>query len=297
MDEKDIFRALVEAQDKGFSVALCTVIRTQGSLPRHAGSKMLVYPDGHIIGTVGGGGMEARVIADAQTALREGTPRTVSYTLTDLKNGDPGVCGGTLDIFVEPIGTLPTLVVIGCGHVGKALAELGKWTGFRVVVVDDRPDFCNPTYIPGMDGYLVTPSGSTAEQIPTGPNVYVATVTRGVPIDTNLLPPLLRANLGYLGVIGSRRRWALTIKALEDQGITRDLIARIHAPIGLELNAETPQEIALSILAEIVMIRRGGTGAPMRWMGTLDSSLAGRNDGKVDMPPILDLSEPSATSV
>jgi hypothetical protein len=153
MDEKDVYRALVEAQEKGQMAALATVVRTQGSLPRHAGSKMLVYPDGRIVGTVGGGAMEARIIEDAKAAMAEGQTRISTYTLNDLKEGDPGVCGGTVEIFIEPLILSATLAVIGCGHVGKALAELGKWLNYRVIVSDDRAEFCNPQFIPNM-GWL-----------------------------------------------------------------------------------------------------------------------------------------------
>src|SRR5260221_1349682 len=129
MDEKAIYHAIVEAQEKGELAALATVIRVQGSVPRQPGSKMLVRMDGRIIGTVGGGAMESRVIKVALEAMKEGQSRVVSYTLNDLSQGDPGVCGGTVDVFVEPLASTATLVVIGCGHVGKALAELGKWMG------------------------------------------------------------------------------------------------------------------------------------------------------------------------
>jgi xanthine dehydrogenase accessory factor len=267
MDEKDVFRALLEAREKGLPVALATIIRTQGSMPRHAGSKMVVYPDGRIVGTVGGGAMEARVIQAAQQALLSGQTSLSSYRLNDLADGDPGVCGGTAEIFVEPILARPTMIVIGCGHTGKSLAELAKWLDFRVIVSDDRAEICNPTAIPNMDGYLVASSAEVAEKLPLGPHTYVAAVTRGMAVDLELFPALLAADLPYLGVIGSRRRWALTIKELEARGMTRNKLERVHAPIGLELNAETPQEIAVSIMAEIIMIRRGGTGVPMQWMG------------------------------
>ena len=270
MDEKDVFRALLEAREKGLPVALATVIRTQGSMPRHAGSKMVVYSDGRIVGTVGGGTMEARVIEAAQQAIATGESSVSSYRLNDLKDGDPGVCGGTAEIFVEPILTRPTLVVVGCGHTGKALAELAKWLDYRVIVSDDRAEFCNPTAIPNMDDYLVVPSNELAEKLPLGPHTYIAAVTRGMMVDLELFPQLLGANIPYLGVIGSRRRWALTVKELEARGVSREQLARVHAPIGLELNAETPQEIAVSIMAEIIMIRRGGTGTPMQWIGPVE---------------------------
>jgi xanthine dehydrogenase accessory factor len=264
MDEKDVYRAILEAQEKGLPAALATVIRTQGSMPRHVGSKMLIWPDGRIVGTVGGGAMESRIIAEAQTAINDGQSRIRTYTLNSLQDGDPGICGGNADIFIEPLLTAPILVVIGCGHVGKALAVLGKTLNYRVIVSDDRADYCNPAHIPGMDAYLVVAPVEVPDQIPLGPHTYVAAVTRGLPVDVALIPALLKTNVPYIGLIGSRRRWALTIKALEDQGITTEQLARVHAPIGLEINAETPEEIAVSILAEMIMIRRGGTGQPMR---------------------------------
>src|SRR5579859_577142 len=272
MEDQDILRAWLETQEQGQMAALATVIRTQGSMPRHAGSKMLVRPNGEIVGTVGGGAMESRVVQDAQAAMLDGQSRVVSYTLNDLGAGDPGVCGGTAEIFIEPLNKPTTLVVIGCGHVGKALAELGKWLNFRVIVSDDRAEYCNPQHIPGMHEYVVARPSEVQQRIELGPHTYIAAVTRGLPVDLDLVPSLLEANVPYVGVIGSRRRWALTVKALEDRGFSAAQLARIHAPIGLELQAETPQEIALSIMAEIVMVWRGGTGQPMRWLGTPESA-------------------------
>jgi xanthine dehydrogenase accessory factor len=274
MDDQHVLRAWLEAQENGSTAALATVIRTQGSIPRHAGSKMLVRPNGEIVGTVGGGAMEARVVQDAQAAMTDGQTRIVSYTLNDLGAGDPGVCGGTAEIFIEPVAKPATLVVIGCGHVGKALAELGKWSGFRVVVSDDRPEYCNAQYIPGMHEYVVAKPSEVPQHVALSPNTYVAAVTRGLPVDIDLIPALLQAKIPYLGLIGSRRRWALTVKALEEQGVTQEALARVHAPIGLELQAETPQEIAVSIMAEIIMVMRGGSGKPMQWIGEPDAAEA-----------------------
>lgn len=271
-EDVSVYKAILDAQEKGIPAALATVIRVVGSVPRHVGSKMLVWPDGTIIGTVGGGALEARVVKDAQNAMNDGQTRTVSYTLNDFRDGDPGICGGTVEVFVEPLLSQPTLLVIGCGHVGKALAELGKWMGYRVLVSDDRAEYCNPQHIPGMDGYLLCTPGTLLDHVTIDGKTYVAAVTRGLPVDIELIPALLTTSAPYLGLIGSRRRWALTVRALQEKGFTESQLARIYAPIGLELQAETPQEIALSILAEIVMIRRGGSGQPMRWMGDVQTS-------------------------
>ncbi|MCU0496114.1 MAG: XdhC family protein [Anaerolineae bacterium] len=263
-DQRAVFEALHHTHEP---VALATVIRTQGSMPRHAGSKMLIHGDGSIVGTIGGGAMESLVIQEALAALKDGQTRLKTYTLNNLEDGDPGICGGTADIFIEPLNFAPTLLVIGGGHCGKALAELGKWLGYRTYLSDDRPEFCHSELVPGLAGYLVCKPSEITQHLTITSQTYIACVTRGLPVDLALIPSLLQTSAAYIGVIGSRRRWALTVKALqENHGLTDAELDRIHAPIGLELEAETPQEIALSIMAEIVMIQRGGTGQSMKWM-------------------------------
>jgi len=259
-----LFSALVEVEAGGGAAALCTIIRERGSVPRHTGSKMLVYPDGHIEGTIGGGEMESRAIGEALAVMSQGEARIVHYELVDPKGGDPGVCGGEVEIFVEPIRPNPALLVIGGGHVGKALVHLGKWLGFRVALSDDRPEFCNPEWAPGADEYLPVPIRDLAAQFKFHSETYIVMPTRGVPFDVEGVPHLLDAPHAYLGVIGSRRRWATAVKRMREQGVPAEKLARVHAPMGLELNAETPEEIAVSIMAEIIMLRRGGTGEPMK---------------------------------
>ncbi len=243
------------AQDK--PSALVTIIRTAGSTPRHAGAKMLVGGDGAILaGTIGGGEMESRVIALAQTSITDGQPRTVSYQLADPKAGDPGVCGGTVELFIEPLLTTPTLVIAGAGHVGRALAHAAKWCGFRVIVTDDRAELCTPEHIPDADVFLIGSLGEQLATIDITPQTYVALVTRGFPLDVKVLPALLQSPAAYIGVIGSERRWLTAAQALRALGVSDAQLQRVHTPIGLELNAETPEEIAISILAEIIMRRR-----------------------------------------
>lgn len=264
-DHGAVYEALIEAQKQNIPAALAIVVNVAGSVPRHAGSKMLVHADGSIVGTVGGGAMEALVIKEALAAMQDGQTRLPSYTLNDLSSGDPGICGGTVQVFVEPIGILPTLLVIGVGHVGKALAELAKWSGYRVVISDDREAYCNSDYLPGMDAYVVCQPSEITTQVAINAGTYIAAVTRGLPVDIDLIPALLKTDAAYIGLIGSKRRWSLTAKALrEERGLTETQLERVHAPIGLELQAETPKEIAMSIMAEIIMLRRGGTGRMMR---------------------------------
>lgn len=259
-----IFEAIVEAQRKGQPVALATVVRARGSVPRHEGSKMLVYPDGAILGSVGGGEMESRAITEALAALKEGRPRLVDYTLVNPKEGDPGICGGEVTMFIEPLVPAPTLLVVGAGHVGRAVAFLGKWLGFRIVIYDDRPDYVTPEAIPQADVHLTGPLDQALQAVQFTPHTYIVAVTRSYPLDVALLRLVLDAPVAYIGIIGSKRRVLEVFKALRDAGVPEEKLARVHGPIGLELNAETPEEIAVSILGEIIMLRRGGSGKPMK---------------------------------
>jgi len=259
-----LYRALAELEANNQAGALCTIIDSQGSTPRHTGSKMLVYPDGKILGTVGGGELENRVIREAQEAILDGRPRRLAYNMADPERGDPGVCGGQVEVYVEPIQPKPTLIVIGSGHVGKAVAHLAHWLGFRVIVNDDRPEFCTPNAVPEADLYLPTLMQELPQQVEITPWTYLVLTTRGTLVDIAGLPGLLDTPAAYIGLIGSRRRWESTRQKLLENGIPEEKINRVRSPIGLELNAETPEEIAVSILAEIIMLRQGGDGRVMR---------------------------------
>ncbi|GAB4498957.1 MAG: XdhC/CoxI family protein [Anaerolineales bacterium] len=259
-----IFQALSELEKNNQSAALCTVVKSEGSTPRHVGSKMLVYPDGKFIGTVGGGDLEHRVLDEAWMALSDGQPRYLHYNMADPSRGDPGVCGGQVEVFVEPILPPATVVVIGAGHVGKAVAHLAKWLGFRVVVSDDREEFCTPEAAPGADEYYPVEMGKLAELLAITNRTYLVVTSRGSSVDALGLPSLLESNAAYIGVIGSKRRWATTVKALKEKGVKDELIAKVHSPMGLELQAETPEEIAVSIMAEVLMLRDKGTGRQMK---------------------------------
>lgn len=261
-----LLRQLAEAVDGGVAVASATVVDTSRSVPRRAGAKMLVFRDGAISGTVGGGEMEARVVSEAVAALADGRCRLLSYRLVDPGRGDPGVCGGDVQIFVEPHMPKPTVIVMGYGHVGRAVAQLAGWLGFRVVATDDRsmatgdsPD----SDVPGGDSGDGVPDElviGTVDDVLAGrridADVSVVLVTRNVDVDSAALPALLATDAGYVGVMGSERRWATTRARLEAEGVDPAALDRVHAPIGIEVGAETPEEIALSIMAEVVAHRR-----------------------------------------
>lgn len=261
---KSIYQALSELEQNNASAALCTVVSSKGSTPRHVGSKMLVYPDGKFIGTVGGGDLEHRVLDEAWMALGDGAARMLHYNMVDPARGDVGVCGGQVEVFVEPILPPPLVIVIGAGHVGKAVVHLAKWLGFRVAVSDDRAEFCNPETTPEADAYYPVTMDKLPQQVKIDKNTALILATRGSAVDAAGLAPLLDSSAGYIGVIGSKRRWAETVKLLKKQGVSAAKISKIHSPIGLELQAETPEEIAVSIMAEVLMLRNRGTGKSMK---------------------------------
>jgi xanthine dehydrogenase accessory factor len=259
-----IYQALSDLEKNNSPAALCTVVKSEGSTPRHVGSKMLVYADGKFIGTVGGGELESRVIRAALDSLTNGSAQNLSYTMADPSRGDPGVCGGTVEVFVEPILSPAMVVVVGAGHVGKAVVHLAKWLGFRVAVSDDRAEFCNPDAVPGADAYYPVQMGELPEHLKINNRTYIVITSRGASVDVQGLPGLLESDPAYIGVIGSKRRWLTTVKGLKQKGVPEEKIASVHSPMGLELNAETPEEIAVSILAEVLMIRDRGTGKQMK---------------------------------
>ena len=263
---KSIYQALAEIEKNNEPAALCTVTSSEGSTPRHVGSKMLVYADGHFIGTVGGGDLEHRVLDEAWMALGDGQPRKLHYNMSDPARGDVGVCGGQVEVFVEPILPAPLLLVIGAGHVGKAVVHLAKWLGYRVAVSDDRAEFCTPAATPEADAYYPVSMNELPKYVKIDKRTILILTTRGSAVDAAGLVPLLDSaqHAAYIGVIGSKRRWMTTVKALKEAGVSQERIAKVHSPIGLELQAETPEEIAVSIMAEVLMVRQKGTGRSMK---------------------------------
>ena len=255
-----IYQALAQLEEQNGVGVLCTIIRSQGSTPRHTNSKMLVYQDGHIIGSVGGGELENRVIKEARQVIQSGNSKILSFQMTDPSRGDPGICGGQVEIYMEPILPKPTLLVIGSGHVGKAVAHLADWLGFHVVVNDDRPEFCNAEAVPEAKQFFPVTITELVQQLEITSWTYIVLTTRGSPLDVAGLPRLLKTPAPYIGVIGSKRRWETTRKELLENNVSQIELDRVFSPIGIELNAETPEEIAVSIMAEVLMVYRGGSG-------------------------------------
>lgn len=258
-----IYQALAALEEANEMAVLCTIVRSQGATPRHASSKMLVYPDGKSLGSVGGGELENRVHAEAMRLMQDGRPILLKYPMVDTQRGDVGNCGGEVVIYLEPILPSPVLLLIGAGHVGKAVTHLARWLGFQVIVSDDRAELCNPQTTPEAHAYYNLSMQDLPGALKITPWTYVVLTTRGVDVDVPGLPGILNSPAAYIGVIGSRRRWLTTRKQLLGAGVPPEMLDRVHSPIGLELNAETPEEIAVSILAEIIMLRHGGNGRMM----------------------------------
>lgn len=251
-----ILRELNAAIDAGRPVTLATVVATRRSVPRHAGAKMLVFEDGRTVGTIGGGKMESQVIDTAHDVIRRGCPRLVEYDLVSPSEGDPGICGGEVKLYLEPYMPPPTVYVIGCGHVGRTVVDLAHWLGYRTVAIDDRPDLVTVQAMPNAD---VRFAGSVPDAIAAHPvtkDSSVIVVTRSTTIDAAALPHLVKTPAAFIGVMGSRTRWRATRQRLIDGGVTAEQLDRLHVPIGIELNAETLEEIAVSIMAEVIRVNR-----------------------------------------
>ncbi len=254
-ESQRLLRELVAATQAGRPVALATVVATRRSVPRHAGTKMLVFGDGTLRGTVGGGEMESRVIEAARESLRTGATQLLTFDLVDPERGDAGVCGGSVQVYVEPVMPPPTVLVAGAGHVGKAVVELAHWLGFRTIVTDDRPAEVATEAVPLAD---VRVAGSIEDALAATelPDLAVILVSRSVDYDVASLPAVLHKAPRYIGVMGSSRRWATTRARLAETGVGEAALDAIHAPIGHEIGAETVEEIAVSIMAEVIATLR-----------------------------------------
>ena len=240
-------------------LVVCTVVRCQGSVPRRVGSRMAVLPNGETRGTVGGGLFEAWVTADALAALTSGESVLKAYDFRE-EGASPdafgAVCGGNLDLFLEVVSVPDRLLIVGGGHCGRALARAAVLLGtFQVTLVDDRPAFAAPGELPQAVTTVLSPPGFPDLAARVGPDTSVVLVSQGFATDLDALRHVVGTDAAYLGMMGSRRKVRHVLDALTVEGVSADALARVHAPIGLEIGAETPAEIAVSILAQIISVR------------------------------------------
>jgi xanthine dehydrogenase accessory factor len=259
----ELLAALGEALAKGETVALVTIVSARGSTPQRVGAKMLVHADGRQLGTIGGGCYESDAFGKAREALRTHKARVVKYELTDDFAEETGlICGGQMEVFIEPIEPAPQLVILGAGHVGLQLGRLAPGLGFRVTIVDDRERFANRDRFPDAAAIVVDSIPEWIERTPLASSAYVAVLTRGHRQDYEAIRALAGRDLRYVGLIGSRAKVAKVVDRAIEEGVSADWLRRVHAPVGLDIGAVTPEEIAVSILAELVAVRRGKIDSP-----------------------------------
>ena len=247
---QEVFAALAEALERGEEVALVTIVAAHGSTPQRVGAKMLVYPDGRTVGTIGGGCYENDAFWKAREAITQRKPMNVKYELNDDFAQETGlVCGGQMEVFIEPVEASPDVYVFGAGHVGYFVAKLAHEVGFRVHVIDDREKFASSErFGEGFDVIVHSiPEWLAAHTLP--PTAYAVIVTRGHTHDLDALRALSSAPLRYLGLIGSKAKVRRIFDALLEEGTPQEALQGVHAPIGLDIGAITPQEIAVSIVA------------------------------------------------
>jgi xanthine dehydrogenase accessory factor len=255
----DIYEQIVNLRKEGRPCALATIVQCTGSSPQKEGAKMLVLEDGSANGTLGGGCIEYDVKEIALATIREGTARTVPFNLTDTKGGL--VCGGKILVFIEPLLPDPHLVILGAGHVGKALSSVAKISGFRVTVADDRARFANPENIPHADQVVACEFFDAFSKISTDSKSYIVVATRGHNHDLDAVKAALKTEAPYIGVVGSVRKRAVLFNLLREAGFKPSDMSRIVTPVGLPIGSVTPGEIAVSIVAQIIETRRNNVGS------------------------------------
>ena len=256
----DIYEQIVELRRQGRRGAVATITNVRGSIPSFQTAKMLVRDDGSIVGTIGGGCVEAEVWQAAREVMEEEKPRSLTFNLNNNPKYDTGlVCGGTLDVFIEPVLPPALLYIFGAGHVAFNLYKVAMIAGFDVIVVDDRESYANRERFPDAREVFADDFEKVIAQIHVPESAYIVIVTRGHRDDMRVLRWAVNANTRYLGMIGSQRKTISIYKELEKEGIAPEKFAHVHAPVGLEIGAVTPEEIAVAIVAEMIAVRRHTT--------------------------------------
>ena len=252
----NIFEKVLDVQKGHKASALVTVIKTEGSTPRKVGSKMIVFADGEIIGTVGGASVEALVVEKAKECIKSRKCIIDFHDLNDPSHVDTGmICDGTMQFFIEPLTVQDHLLIFGAGHVGLALAKLAYQVGFEYTVIDDREEFANRERFPDALEIVVGNMGEYADGLKCHPSDFIAIMTRGHMNDYEVIKGVIGKSYRYLGMIGSISKRNEIYSKLRETGVSDDLIKQVYSPIGLKIGGETPEEIAVSIVAELVKVR------------------------------------------
>jgi xanthine dehydrogenase accessory factor len=253
----DLYEEIVRLRKDGRRGAVATIVNVRGSIPSFKTAKMLVRDDGSIVGTIGGGCVEAEVWQAAREVMESERPRTLTFDLNQDPKYDTGlVCGGTLEIFVEPILPPADLYIFGAGHVAASLYKVARIAGFDVTVVDDREAYANRERFPEAQQVIAEDFEKAAAQLTPSESSYIVIVTRGHHDDMRMLRWAVQTQARYVGMIGSKRKTITIFKELQAEGLSAHLFDRVHAPVGLDIGAITPEEIAVSITAELIAKRR-----------------------------------------
>jgi xanthine dehydrogenase accessory factor len=256
----DIYEELVRLRNLGQKCALATIVEVRGSIPSYESAKLLVREDGSMAGTIGGGCVEAEVWNAAREVIATEKPRHLSFNLGQDAAYDNGlICGGQLDVFVEPVLPVPRAFIFGAGHISKSLSKVATLAGFSTVVIDNRETFANRDRFPEAGEIYAEEYEDVFPRLPITENSYVIIVTRGHRDDMRVLKLAIATPARYISMIGSKRKVLNVIRELEKEGIPRDAFERIYAPMGLDVGAISPEEIAISVAAEMIAVRRNAS--------------------------------------
>lgn len=253
----DVYEEIVRLRRRGQKAALATIVDVRGSIPSYESAKLLVREDGSMLGTVGGGCVEAEVWNAAREVIETERPKHLTFNLGQDAAYDNGlICGGQLDVFVEPVIPQPRALIFGAGHISKSLAKVAGLAGFSVTVVDDRETFANRERFPDVEEVLAGEYEELFGRLAVNDLTYIVIVTRGHRDDLRVLRWAAGVTAAYVAMIGSKRKVISVIKELEKEGLSREQLERVHAPMGLDIGAVTPEEIAISVVAEMIAVRR-----------------------------------------
>ena len=253
----DVYEELVRLRKLGQKCALATIVQVRGSIPSYASAKLLVREDGSMIGTIGGGCVEAEVWNAAREVMEKEQPKHLSFNLGQDAAYDNGlICGGQLDVFVEPVLPVPGAFIFGAGHISKSISKIADLAGFSTTIVDNRESFANRDRFPEASAIYAEEYEEVFGKLPVNETSYLVIVTRGHRDDMRVLRWALTTNARYVAMIGSKRKVINVVRELEKEGIPAARFERIFAPMGLEINAISPEEIAVSVAAEMIAVRR-----------------------------------------
>lgn len=253
----DLYDEIVRLRALGQKCAIATIVQVNGSIPSYESAKMLVREDGSILGTVGGGCVEGDVWTAAREVIETEKPKHLNFSLSQEAAYDEGlICGGQLNIFVEPIIPHPQAFIFGGGHVSKGISRIATLAGFQTSVIDDREAFANPERFPEAVATYADAYEDVFDKLQINAATYIIIVTRGHRDDMRVLRWAVNTPAKYIAMIGSKRKTISVVKELEKEGLARDLFDKVCAPMGLEIGAETPEEIAISVVAEMIAVRR-----------------------------------------